>query len=95
MLDKRAQRDLEEILSHLATESPTLILQFVDDFAATMATIARYPLLRSEVRPGVRHESFATFRYHAWYRTFPELEQVEVFAVLHHRRGAPALGSRL
>ena len=94
-LDRRAQRDLEEILLHLGAESPTLVGQFLDDFEAAIATIASHPLLRSEVRPAVRHESLARFHYHAWYRTFPDLEQAEVFAVLHHRRGEPALMSRL
>jgi plasmid stabilization system protein ParE len=84
LLDDQSQRDFEEIEAYLDA-----------NFEATIAGIAEHPLLRPEVRPGVRHETLTVFRYHVWYRVLPEIEHAEVFAVLHHGRGPKALEERL
>jgi plasmid stabilization system protein ParE len=95
LLDDQAQRDFEEIEAYLDTNAPDQTTRFLDDFEATIASIAKHPLLRHEVRPGVRHEALTVFRYHIWYRVLPGIEHAEVFAVLHHSRGPNALEERL
>lgn len=65
LLDGQAQRDFEEIEAHLDANAPEQTDRFLDDFEAATAGIAERPL-RSEVRPGVRHESLAVFRDHLW-----------------------------
>lgn len=95
LLDDQAQRDFEEIEAYLDANAPDQTARFLDDFEAAIGGIAEHPLLRPEVRPGVRHESLTVFRYHLWYRVLPEIEHAEVFAVLHHSRGPSALEDRL
>lgn len=95
LLDDQAQRDFEEIEAYLDANAPDQTAAFLDDFEAAISDIAELPLLRPEVRPGVRHESLKVFRYHLWYRVFPEIDHAEVFAVLHHSRGPNLLERRL
>ncbi len=94
LLDHQAQRDFEEVEAYLDAHAPEQTDRFIDDLEAAIKRIAAHALLRPEIRPGVRRESLTVFRYHLWYRVVPEIEQVEVFAVLHHRRGPDALASR-
>lgn len=94
-VDAQAQRDFEDIEAYLDATAPDQTSRFLDDFEAAIVGISAHLLLRPERRLGVRHESMTVFRYHLWYRVFPEIEQVEVFAVLHHRRGPSALEDRL
>lgn len=86
LFDARAQWEVEEVVAYLDRVAPEHTSRFLDDLEAVVAQIAEYPLLRPEVRPGVRHESLSIFRYHLWFRVFEEIEHVEVFAVLHHSR---------
>lgn len=92
---REAQRDIQEIEAYLDANAPDQTERFLDDLEAAIAGIAEHPLLRPEVRPGVRHESLIVFRYHLWYRVLPEINHAEVFAVLHHSRGPTALEERL
>jgi plasmid stabilization system protein ParE len=87
---REAQRDIQEIEAYLDANAPDQTERFIGDLEAVVAGIAEHPLLR----PGVRHESMTVFRYHLWYRVLPAVERVEVFAVLHHRRGPSALEGR-
>jgi plasmid stabilization system protein ParE len=95
LLDDQAQRDFEEIEAYLDANAPDQTTRFLEDFEAAITVIAEHPLLRHEVRPGVRHETLSVFRYHLWYRVLPEIEHAEVFAMLHHSRGPNALEERL
>ena len=94
LLVDQAQYDFEGIEGYLDARAPEQSERFIRDFEETLGRIAAHALLRPEIRPGVRCESLVRFRYHLWYRVFPEIEQVEVFAVLHHRRGPEALEAR-
>lgn len=94
LVDDRAQRDFEAIEQFLDTHAPDQTARFIDDFEAALRRIAAHALMRREVRPGVRRESLRVFRYQLWYRVLPEIQHVEVFAVLHHRRGSAALDRR-
>lgn len=95
LLYREAQRDIEEIEAYFDVNAPAQTERFLDDLEAAIAAIAEHPLLRPEVRTGVRHESMTVFRYHLWYRVHPQIGRVEVFAVLHHSRGPRALEDRL
>lgn len=95
LLYREAQRDIEEIEAYFDANAPAQTGDSSNDLEAAIAAIAEHPLLRSEVRPGVRHESMTVFRYHLWYRVHPRIAHVEVFAVLHHSRGPRALEERL
>lgn len=92
---REAQRDIEEIEAYLDANAPDQTERFVADLEAAIAGIAEHPLLRAEVRPGVRPESMTVFRYHLWYRVLAEIERAEIFAVPHHSRGPEALEERL
>ncbi len=90
-----AQHDFTKIETYLDSEAPGQSLRFIEDFETTVRGIAEHPLLRAEVRPNARRESLRIFKYHAWYRVYPEVEYVEVFAVPHHARGSKAIEERL
>ncbi|PZQ87597.1 MAG: hypothetical protein DI534_14075 [Leifsonia xyli] len=90
-----AQRDFEAIESYLDEVAPEQTERFIDDFEATVGRVAEQPLLRPEIRTEVRRASLRIFRYHVWYRVFPELEYLEILAILHHARGPQASADRL
>lgn len=80
-----ARRDRDGTLRWLQDREHFSDIQpYLDDFYATLRFIAENPLLRREVELGVRRESFATYRYHVWFRTYDDAAVVDVFAVLHH-----------
>ncbi len=56
---------------------------FTEDLLATLEFIGKYPLLRREVHPGVRHEALRVFSYHVWLRAYQGAEFVDVFAIVH------------
>ena len=95
IVDRSAQRDVDEAVEFLMGQAPDQVGRFLDDLQAAFDGISHNPLLTAEWRPGVRFRGLAVFSYGVWYRVFADLEIAEVFAVLHHRRGPDALGSRL
>ena len=94
-LNHRAQRDIDDIVEYLDATIPEQTNRFLDDLDNALHRVRTHPTLRAEVRPGVRHESLTRFRYHLWYRTHLEIQLIEIFAVLHHRRGPRELTARL
>lgn len=86
--------DVEEIEDYLEGQGRVdLIPQFRADLLATLRFVARNPLLRSDgERPGIRTEHLARFSsYKVWFRTFEDIQYVEVFAVLNDARGDDAI----
>lgn len=96
LLDDDAWRDYEDVEAYfIEKDLSRLIPRFQEDLFDTLRFIGENPLLRAEVRPGVRHERLRVFKHHVWYRVFEEIEHVEVFAILHDARGPEAIEPRL
>lgn len=95
VVQRSAQQDVDGAVDYLAVKAPELVNRFVDDLESTFAGIAENPLLMPEFRPAVRARAMTVFPYGVFYRVFVDLELVEVFAVLHHRRGPEALARRV
>lgn len=95
VVERSAQRDVDDAVAYLAARAPEQVVRFVDDLEMTFTGIAENPMLMPEVRPTVRVRGMTVFPYGVWYRVFPALELAEIFAVLHHRRGPEALNQRV
>lgn len=97
VLDSRAWQDYKQIEAYfLENELAHLIPEFDDDLTSTLRFIGQNPLLRSESRPGVRHEALRVFKHnHVWFRVFEDIEHVEVFGILHDARSPRTVEERL
>lgn len=80
-----ARRDRDSTLRWLEEREYFSDIQpYLDDLYATLRFVAENHLLRREIEPGIRCESFTRYKYHVWFRTYGDAEFVDVFAVLHH-----------
>lgn len=95
VVTRLAQRDVEEAVGYLMAQAPEQADRLVDELETTFTGVAENPFLAAEVRPGIRFRSLSVFPYGVGYRLFLDRELVEVFAVLHHRRGPDTLDKRL
>ena len=96
-LAANAQRDYDRHVNWFAADQNLTdrIDDFTEDLLATLDFIGKYPLLRREVYPGVRHEALRVFSYHVGFRTYEGAEFVDVFAIVHQAADPNEVESRL
>ena len=88
-----ALRDLDEILTYVATNYPTIAAAFVARLRMIERRIGRWPESAAEVeqRPGVRMAPFIRYPYKVFYRVVGDA--VEILHIHHAARSDPWSGT--
>jgi len=89
-----ALRDLDEILTFIASNYPVISASFERRLRAVMARIGRWPESAQEVeqRPGVRMVPLIRYRYRIFYQV--GTAAVEILHIHHAARQQPWDGER-
>lgn len=90
-----AELDAEHAQGWYALHAPKQVDRFVDDLAATIASIRQSPSAFRILRRDARRVGLKVFPYLVWYRVHDEQQVIEVLAVVHERQDGERMQSRL
>lgn len=90
-----AERDVEGAQDWYVLNAPHQVNRFVDDLAATIASIRTSPHAFRLLRGDARRAALKVFPYLVWYRYHDDLKVIEIVALVHQRQDPSRLQVRI